>query len=140
MSEKADKTLLIASTVTLFSLPLVALLIYFCYHLYKKSPCYRPLSCRKPSFKCCDKKSRIRVYLNQLRESKKQNTTQPNCDDVYDKTYAFDEYEIPYASEVYEIPYAMRSVNGTTSNNDDNGSIYDEDIYHTRVFPQTSSC
>ena len=62
MSKKADKTLLIAST--LFSLPLVALLIYCCYHLFKKSPCYRPLSCRKPSFKCCDKNSRIRVYLN----------------------------------------------------------------------------
>ena len=136
--KRSDKTLLIASTVTLFSLPLVALLIYFCYHLYKQSPCYRPLSCRKPSFKCCDKNARVRVYLNRLRKSKKQNTAPPNCDDVYDKPYAFDDYEIPYAFEDYEIPYAIRSVNRTTSNHGDDGSIYE--IYHTGMFPQTSSC
>ena len=97
MSKPADKTLLIASTVTLFSIPLVALLIYFCHHIVKRSPCYRPLSCRRPSFKCCDKNSRIRVYLKRLRESKNQNASSTNCDDVYEKPYAFDDYETPYA-------------------------------------------
>ena len=117
MKKPVDKTLLIASTVTLFSLPLVALVIYFCCHIIKKSgltrdcprnstrdsprdslrdyPCYKYKSCRKPSFKCCDKISKICLYLNQLRESKKQNTSPPNCDNIYDKPYAFDDYEIP---------------------------------------------
>lgn len=119
MSETADKTLLIASTVTLFSLPLVALLIYFCHQIIKKSPCYKTLTCRRPSFKCCDENSRIRVYLKRLRESKKQNASSTNCDDVYEKPYAFDDYETPYA-------FADKNENNSSNTQNDNGAAENE--------------
>ena len=150
-SEKADLTMAIAWTVSLFSLPLLALLSYFfCYQKIKHSPCYRKLSscslacfrklsCRKPSFKCCDKNSTIRVYWNRLRESKKQNASSAHRrDDVYDKPYAFDDYAIPYAFEDYEIPHVISSASRAESNHEDDNSIYE--IYQTRVFPETSSC